>query len=87
MRLRIAQAGALYVLLAALAAPLAHASSPKFFQAATQADFLKGEVTNLSIDSQGRLMLGPATEFVYETSAPFLWALTAAPNWSLLKSL
>ena len=43
------------------------ASSSKFFQAATQADFLKGDVENLSIDSQGRLMLGPATELVYET--------------------
>ena len=40
-------------------------------------------MTNLSIDSQGRLMLGPATELVYETSAPFLWALTAGPDGSL----
>ncbi len=38
-----------------------HASSPKFFQAATQTDFLKGDVENLSIDSQGQLTLGPAT--------------------------
>jgi len=67
----------------ALAALSVHASSSKFFQAATQADLLKGEVTNLSIDSQGRLMLGPATELVYETSAPFLWALTAGPDGSL----
>ena len=42
------------------------ASSPKFFQAATQADFLKGDVENLSIDSRGQLVLGPATELVYE---------------------
>ena len=42
------------------AADSTQASSSKFFQAATQADFLKGEVTNLSLDSQGRLMLGPA---------------------------
>jgi sugar lactone lactonase YvrE len=68
---------------AALAAFPALASSSKFFQAATQADFLKGEVTNLSIDSQGRLLLGPATELVYETSAPFLWALTPGPDGSL----
>ena len=67
----------------ALAALSVQASSSKFFQAATQADFLKGEVTNLSIDSQGRLMLGPATELVYETSAPFLWALAAGPDGSL----
>ena len=38
---------------------LARASSPKFFQAATQADFLKGDVENLSIDGRGQLTLGP----------------------------
>ena len=48
---------------AALALPL-HASSPKFFQAATQTDFLKGDVENLSIDGRGELSLGPATELV-----------------------
>jgi hypothetical protein len=42
---------------------------------ATQADFLKGEVENLSIDSHGRLMLGPASTTVYESSAPFLWTV------------
>jgi hypothetical protein len=50
-----------------------HGSSPKFFQAATQSDFLKGDVENLSIDNHGQLTLGPVTELVYETSAPFLW--------------
>ena len=60
-----------------------HASSPKFFQAATQTDFLKGDVENLSIDSQGQLTLGPATELVYETSAPFLWSMVSAPDGTL----
>src|SRR5215831_11263229 len=59
------------------------ASSPKFFQSATQADFLKGDVENLSIDIHGRLMLGPATELVYETAAPFLWTMVAAPDGTL----
>src|SRR5882672_6209028 len=59
------------------------ASSPKFFQAATQADFLKGDVENLSIDSRGQLLLGPATELVYETPSPFLWTVTPAPDGSL----
>src|SRR5438552_2346793 len=67
----------------ALAFVSADASSSKFFQAATQSDFLKGEVENLSIDSQGRLVLGPATELVYETSAPFLWTLVAGPDGSV----
>jgi len=60
-----------------------HASTPKFFQAATQTDFLKGDVENLSIDSNGQLTLGPMTELVYETSAPFLWAMVPAPDGSL----
>jgi hypothetical protein len=60
-----------------------HASSPKFFQATTQTEFLKGDVENLSIDSQGQLTLGPATELVYETSAPFLWTMVSAPDGTL----
>src|SRR5687768_2662703 len=71
--------------IAALAATVVslHASSPKFFQAATQADFLRGDVQNLSVDNRGRLALGPATEVVYETTAPFLWAIAAGPDGSL----
>ena len=38
------------------AAPLCTRPRPKFFQAATQADFLKGDVENLSIDSHGQLV-------------------------------
>src|SRR5436305_6295152 len=69
--------------LAALVVVSTGASTSKFFSASTQTDFLKGEVENLSIDSQGRLILGPATELVYETSAPFLWAVTAGADGSL----
>src|SRR5947199_5688029 len=59
------------------------ASTPKFFQAATQADFLKGDVENLSIDSHGRLVLGRATELVYEASAPFIWSVVGGSDGSL----
>ena len=78
-RLRTTAAAAFLVL---ALIPL-HASTPKFFQAATQADFLKGEVENLSIDSNGQLTLGPMTELVYETSAPFLWSMVPGPDGSL----
>ena len=72
------------VIVLSLASPRGlDASSPKFFQAATQADFLKGDVENLSIDIHGRLMLGPATEPVYETAAPFLWSMVSAPDGTL----
>ncbi|HEV8347168.1 MAG TPA: hypothetical protein VGQ16_11365 [Vicinamibacterales bacterium] len=71
------------VVLAALAVVSVHASSPKFFQAATQNDFLKGDVDNLSIDNNGQLTLGPATELVFETAAPFLWSMIAQPDGTL----
>jgi SMP-30/Gluconolactonase/LRE-like region len=59
------------------------ASSPKFFQVDSQADFLKGDVSNLSIDSRGQLLLGPATELVYETAAPFLWTVVPGTDGSI----
>src|SRR6266850_1763393 len=67
----------------AIGAASLQASSSRFFQAATQAEFLKGDVDNLSIDSQGRLILGPATELVYETSAPFVWSVAAGSDGSM----
>jgi hypothetical protein len=63
---------------AAVAAP--RASSPKFFQSATQADFLKGDLENLAVDGRGQLTLGPATELVYETPSPFLWTVLAGAD-------
>ncbi len=72
-----------FALLLALAVVPLGASSPKFFTAATQADFLKGDVENLSIDSHGQLTLGPATDLVYETETPFLWSLLPLPDGTL----
>src|SRR6478736_358072 len=65
------------------AVAMLRASSPKFFQAGTQTEFLKGEVENLAIDSRGQLLLGPAIEQIYETPSPFLWAVLPAPDGSL----
>src|SRR4029453_14064181 len=65
------------------ASTITRASSPKFFQAATQADFLKGEVENLSIDGRGQMVLGRATGLVYETPSPFLWTVTPTPDGSI----
>lgn len=71
-----------------LASPVAlRAALPTFWRVATEADFLKGEVENLSIDAFGRLALGPSTTTLYEASAPFLWtALTMADGAVLLGS-
>ena len=67
---------------AALAAATLDASSSKFFQTATQADFLKGEVDSLSVDARGQLTLGPAVELVYESAAPFVWAVVPGSDGS-----
>jgi hypothetical protein len=56
------------------------AAVPTFWQTATEADFLKGDVENLAIDSFGRLTLGPVTTPLYEASAPFLWTVVSAPD-------
>jgi hypothetical protein len=62
------------------AAAVAHAALPTFWQVSTEAEFLQGDVENLSVDSYGRLSLGPATDTVYESSAPFLWTMIGAPD-------
>jgi len=73
----------LAALILSLAAGAAYAALPTFWQVATEGEFLQGEVDNLSIDSYGRLTLGPATTTVYESSAPFLWTVVPAGDGSL----
>ena len=52
-----------------------HAASTSFWLVSTQADFLKGEVEQLSVDSDGRVMLGPAVDTLHQTSTPAVWRL------------
>ena len=59
------------------------AAAPTFWTVGTQVDFLKGDVHDLSIDSDGRMLLGPSASLVADTSAPFLWTLHAAPDGTL----
>src|SRR5688572_1429114 len=59
------------------------AASPTFWTIATQSDFLRGDVEGLSIDSEGRVVLGPATTTVGETAAPFLWTLLPAGDGTI----
>jgi len=53
-RSRWNRASVLAVTLVAAATLSLQASSPKFFHAGTQAEFLKGELDGLSIDSRGQ---------------------------------
>jgi len=66
-----------------LSAATVLAALPTFWQVSTEAEFLRGEVENLSIDSYGRLTLGPTSTTVYESSAPFLWTVATAPDGSI----
>ena len=68
---------------ACLAAGVFHAAVPTFWQVSTEAEFLRGEVENLSIDTYGRLSLGPTATPIHESAAPFLWAMVAAPDGSV----
>ena len=75
----------LYVVMAAFVgcAALVHGALPTFWTVSTEAEFLRGEVENLSIDSYGRLTLGPTSTPVYESSAPFIWTVVTAPDGSV----
>ncbi len=55
-------------------------AAPGFWQAATQADFLRGEVDQLSIDEHGRLTLGPELTRVHDAAAPFVWTIAAGAD-------
>ena len=70
-------------ILIAAATVTATASAPVFWQVSTQAEFLRGEVDALSVDDEGRLRLGPATDTVLETPEPALWSLARATDGAL----
>ena len=55
-------------------------ATPGFWEAATQADFLRGEVERLSIDEHGRLMLGPDVRSVHDPGSPFVWTMVAGAD-------
>jgi hypothetical protein len=58
-------------------------ATPGFWQAATQADFLRGDLENLSLDEHGRIMLGPRVERVYDPAVPFIWTATEGRDGEL----
>lgn len=66
-----------------LALVLSSAAAPTFWRVSTQAEFLRGEVDALSVDADGHLSLGPATDTFFDTSAPVLWSLARASDDAL----
>src|SRR5262245_23767491 len=67
----------------AVAPVTALSAAPTFWTVSTQADFLKGDVEDLSIDSDGRVFLGPSTSLLAETAAPFLWTIVPGSDGTL----
>jgi sugar lactone lactonase YvrE len=58
-------------------------STPTFWEVSTESEFLRGEIENLSIDSFGRLTLGPTAAPLYEANAPFVWTMITGPDGSV----
>ena len=62
------------VALAIRTVPL-RAAQPQFWRIEGARDFLDGDAEGLSIDSEGRVRLAPATRALADTEAPYVWAL------------
>ena len=56
-------------------AAVAHAAQPQFWKIEGARDFLDGDTEGLSIDSEGRVRLAPATERLYDPEAPYVWSV------------
>jgi hypothetical protein len=59
------------------------AATPTFWVVSSQTDFLKGDVEDLSIDSDGRMFPGPSASLLAETAAPFLWTVVSGSDGTL----
>ena len=70
-------------LLAAASIVAVDGSTARFWRVSTQADLLKGQSERLSIDYDGRLVLGPSTRSVLAPTSPFVWCLAPGPDGSV----
>lgn len=70
-------------LAAGLLAVTTLSAAPGFWQAATQADFLRGEVDQLSVDEHGRLTLGPELTRIHDAGVPFVWTILPGADGAL----
>lgn len=57
------------------AGALCFAASTRWWEQASQADFEKGTLKNITLRSDGRLMLAPVFKEVYDASTNYLWAV------------
>jgi sugar lactone lactonase YvrE len=63
------------VVLAMVAAAPAFAAQPQFWNIEGARDFLEGDLEAISVDSEGRLRVAPASRNLVDTEAPYVWAL------------
>jgi hypothetical protein len=84
MTARIGRASARpYIVMAALLAAASVSAAPGFWQAATQAEFLRGDLDQLSVDEHGRVTLGPELTRIHDAGTPFVWVAVAAPDGTM----
>lgn len=75
MHRRVVFAVALDVALALVLVPVLQAAAPRFWRLEGTAAFLKGEIENLSVDSEARLRLGPAVRTLFDPETPNAWCV------------
>jgi len=54
-----------------------YAVETRFWQHSEQSDFEKGSFENISLRSDGRMLLAPSVREVFDSSVPYLWAIAA----------
>ncbi len=77
MSLRLALA------LTLVAAPSLEAAQPQFWKIEGARDFLEGDVQGLSVDSEGRVRLAPASRALHDPEVPNLWCVATDAKGTL----
>lgn len=62
---------------------LLRAAGPKFWELITQEDLIKGRLRGVSLSSDGKLMLAPQYESIFETGQGLVFSLAADPSSNL----
>src|SRR5512142_1564051 len=60
-----------------------YAVETKFWQQTDQGDFEKGSFENVSLRSDGRLLLAPAVREIFDSSVPYLWTIVSDSKGNL----
>ncbi len=66
-----------------IAVPALEAAQPHFWRIEGARDFLEGEVQGLSIDSEGRVRLAPASRSLHDPEVPNVWCVASDAKGTL----